>query len=1002
MNIPNVSRRTLSNLSAYLRTEGFTGTVNDILKKWLRVEGFEGTINDSFNAYLSSLGFTGTINDKIRKWGMNELKNFITLERTANAYYQLSEPLTFAGDFEIEFEFSTSTTGTSYSKLLSTATNSSDGFVLYISHSDGSLNLRTASGGNYEFRGLSGSYDDGKLNTLRMKRTGDLIEFSVNRDASVSFIKANLLADISIIAGTFGEFFNGIISNVKLTDLSTPTNSLTFGLDELTQNFELAEQNVLGANIVVNSDFSDGLTGWAKNSSGGTLTAVNNVLTMASDSEPNQNALQTVLGTTSRPFLVTIDINVVAGRGRVDLDNVNGIGDGAGNVTGGEISPSGWNTYTFVGVFNNNTAVIQVFALGSNSITQARNISIREISDIPYINYINIAQTQDVRDTYNLIDGRFFGSELVVNGDFENGLAGWNTTGDASATLITGSGFSGNAAKITRIANGALTQNMGVVASNSYLVSALYRASAGSSSIAAGGGNNQSFAINTGDAVKYSYVSTGGDGVATFIVPSAGSTFEVDNVSVKRIIDVAEKIVPEIVLTTLINLERTANAYYQLSEPVTFAGDFEIELDFVTTTSDNITLIGGTTGASGTGTLIVRVASSGVAQVRFNDSLLTGTTIVNDGKLHTLKATQSSGVTAFFIDGVFEATETQPQVAHAVTRFGFRDDSFQLFNGIISNVKLKDLATPSNSLTFGLDELTGNIELPDENVFGSEEIVNGYFSDGTVDWISGRNAVLSESSGRLRVTNTDLTSGYGYQEIEVEAGKHYLVKLTGYSGTRPTDIRIGAGGGSSVYYRDFGSVSPKVLETILTSTGTILSVALFINGGAEGDYCEWDNVSVKEVSIPNLITYNNIAETKDVRDTYTLFEGEYTGTELVVNGGFATDTDWTKGSGWSISDGKATYESNGADTTFSQFNVMDVGKTYNININCLSLTSDLGGRILLRNPASTSILPVIISSGNFEYVTVAQTKELILRGERTDTIAEIDNVSVKRIIEVAQ
>jgi len=35
------------------------------------------------------------------------------------------------------------------------------------------------------------------------------------------------------------------------------------------------------------------------------------------------------------------------------------------------------------------------------------------------------------------------------------------------------------------------------------------------------------------------------------------------------------------------------------------------------------------------------------------------------------------------------------------------------------------------------------------------------------------------------------------------------------------------------------------------------------------------------------------------------------GSELVTNGNFATDSDWTKGTGWTISGGSANFDSSG-------------------------------------------------------------------------------------------
>jgi hypothetical protein len=50
---------------------------------------------------------------------------------------------------------------------------------------------------------------------------------------------------------------------------------------------------------------------------------------------------------------------------------------------------------------------------------------------------------------------------------------------------------------------------------------------------------------------------------------------------------------------------------------------------------------------------------------------------------------------------------------------------------------------------------------------------------------------------------------------------------------------------------------------------------------------------------------------------------------LVTNGTFDTDTNWIKGTGWTISGGKATYSSATA-SQLQQVNVFEVGKTYKV------------------------------------------------------------------------
>ena len=66
----------------------------------------------------------------------------------------------------------------------------------------------------------------------------------------------------------------------------------------------------------------------------------------------------------------------------------------------------------------------------------------------------------------------------------------------------------------------------------------------------------------------------------------------------------------------------------------------------------------------------------------------------------------------------------------------------------------------------------------------------------------------------------------------------------------------------------------------------------------------------------------------------TAYDGSSTenGPDLIVNGDFATDSDWTKGAGWSIGGGVATHDSSlGPGDLYQDFN-LTIGKSYKITI----------------------------------------------------------------------
>jgi hypothetical protein len=129
-------------------------------------------------------------------------------------------------------------------------------------------------------------------------------------------------------------------------------------------------------------------------------------------------------------------------------------------------------------------------------------------------------------------------------------------------------------------------------------------------------------------------------------------------------------------------------------------------------------------------------------------------------------------------------------------------------------------------------------------------------------------------------------------------------------------------------------------------------------------------------------------------ELYT-FDAEYgwLGEERVVNGGFDTDTDWTKGTGWTIENGKANFA--GSDSNISQFNIIDIGKSYVVTFDVSNVAS---GQLAFRNPSNVSAFAVA-SEGSYTYAFTAESDHTIFRSE-TSFSGSLDNVSVKRILEI--
>jgi hypothetical protein len=199
-----------------------------------------------------------------------------------------------------------------------------------------------------------------------------------------------------------------------------------------------------------------------------------------------------------------------------------------------------------------------------------------------------------------------------------------------------------------------------------------------------------------------------------------------------------------VITKVLIDLSPTSNGFYSLSTPKIFAADFEIDIDFVSTNqSGNQHLTGAVSSNryeilfASNNNLIVYDGSIGVSVHN-----ITGLPYLN-GELHTIKATRVGGLQSLFINGTLVASSTRAVGNATIDCLGSRERTTSFFNGIISDVKLTDLTTPANSLSFGLDELTANTEtnngvtLTYQNIGTGTSVRDTYvLSNGGTQWVS--------------------------------------------------------------------------------------------------------------------------------------------------------------------------------------------------------------------------------------------------------------------------
>ncbi len=121
----------------------------------------------------------------------------------------------------------------------------------------------------------------------------------------------------------------------------------------------------------------------------------------------------------------------------------------------------------------------------------------------------------------------------------------------------------------------------------------------------------------------------------------------------------------------------------------------------------------------------------------------------------------------------------------------------------------------------------------------------------------------------------------------------------------------------------------------------------------------------------------------------------YLSDNLVTNGTFDTDTDWTKGSGWTISGGTANANAlSGSFLTQTGLGIVE-GKVYLLEFD---LVSRVSGRILPRiGEGSVYNLASVAVPGNYSFVVVGGPSDAVQFAPSPSFEGSIDNISVREI-----
>jgi hypothetical protein len=122
------------------------------------------------------------------------------------------------------------------------------------------------------------------------------------------------------------------------------------------------------------------------------------------------------------------------------------------------------------------------------------------------------------------------------------------------------------------------------------------------------------------------------------------------------------------------------------------------------------------------------------------------------------------------------------------------------------------------------------------------------------------------------------------------------------------------------------------------------------------------------------------------------------GPEKVTNGDFATDSNWTKGNGATISGGKANIIGDGSTyVSITQNSVFTTGRKYRVSAD-VEINSGLG--LKFQDGATNENIGFATSSGTYVFDFIAGSNTSLAVGRRTGNTAfnsSVDNISVKEI-----
>ena len=261
---------------------------------------------------------------------------------------------------------------------------------------------------------------------------------------------------------------------------------------------------------------------------------------------------------------------------------------------------------------------------------------------------------------------------------------------------------------------------------------------------------------------------------------------------------------------------------------------------------------------------------------------------------------------------------------------------------------------------------------------------------------------FEEQSGTLAINHAKITEGAELVPSVagiVNVGGGTITQISGNSYSSTSD---GTSGSAIRPKLNLNLTAGKRYKLTITPTGTISGTVNFdFYDGSSYLFQDYDFTTTKEIyfidngsvfgSFDGTQTYNISSFTVSVKEITGAEATE--GDELVTNGDFATDTDWTKGTGWSISGGTANCIGGEGSLNLTQV-ALETAKTYTVtytvsNYSAGTIHPVMGGWTHGTYQSSNGTYTEAISNNHGSANTT-----FYMQG-KSGFVGSIDNVSVK-------